>query len=292
MNVRTSGEDRIALVTGAARGIGQAIAVRLAADGHRLALADVLPMDETVLAIKSADGQATAYTCDLAVDPGRLAADVLADFGRVDVLVNNAGVMRFLPFGSIGLDDLRSMQAVNVEAPFQLAQAVAPGMISRGWGRIINMASNTVWSPPGPEFVPYIITKGAIVGFTRALAVALGEHGITVNAIAPGLTRTPGSVADNAEAHFEHVRLAQPIKRSTVPGDLTGTVSYLASDDAAMVTGQVIRIDGGLVTLLTRDRSGSGPRRHAGRLRALAGRYWRESPVWHRGRTWSQRKVA
>lgn len=243
------GRDRVALVTGAARGIGQAIAVRLAADGYRLALADLLPLDETAGAIESAGGQATSYACDLAVDPGGMAARVLADFGRVDVLVNNAGLMRFHAFGSIGLDDWRRMQAVNVEAPFHLAQALAPSMVSRGWGRIINTASNTFWHPPGPEFVAYITTKGAIVGFTRALAVALGEHGVTVNAIAPGLTRTPGSAVDNPEAHFEEVRLAQAIKRSTVPADLAGTVSYLASDDAAMVTGQVIRVDGGLVTL-------------------------------------------
>jgi NAD(P)-dependent dehydrogenase (short-subunit alcohol dehydrogenase family) len=248
MSARVSDPERVALVTGAARGIGQAIAIRLAADGHRLALADVLPLDETVLAIKSAGGQATGYGCDLAVDPGAMAADVLADFGRVDVLVNNAGLMHFHSFGSIELDDWRHMQAVNVEAPLQLAQAIAPSMTSRGWGRIINTASNTFWRPPGPEFVAYITTKGAIVGFTRALAVALGEHGITVNAIAPGLTVTPGSTGGNSAAHFEQVRLAQAIKRSTVPDDLTGTVSYLASDDAAMVTGQVIRVDGGLVT--------------------------------------------
>lgn len=249
MSEQAKDAGRVALVTGAARGIGQAIAVRLAQDGHRLALADRLPLGETVHAIESAGGQAAAYICDLALDPAGMAARVLADLGRVDVLVNNAGLMRFQEFGSVALDDWRCLQAVNVEAPFQIAQTVAPGMMSRGWGRIINTASNTFWRPPGPDFVAYITTKGAIVGFTRALAVALGAHGITVNAIAPGLTRTPGSVADNPEAHFEDVRLAQAVKRSTEPEDLAGAVSYLASDDAAMVTGQVIRIDGGLVTL-------------------------------------------
>ena len=188
--------QRVALVTGAARGIGQAIALRLAETGHALVLADILPADETVTAIKDAGGQ-----------------------------------------------------AVNVEASFQLCAAFVPGMAERGFGRIINVASNTVWKPPGPGFVAYIASKGAVVGFTRAMATELGSSGITVNAIAPGLTRSPGAEEGNTAEHFEQVRLAQAIKRSLQPGDMAGTVAFLASDDASMITGQAIRIDGGLATL-------------------------------------------
>jgi 3-oxoacyl-[acyl-carrier protein] reductase/(S)-1-phenylethanol dehydrogenase len=242
---------RVAVVTGAARGIGQAIALRLAEAGHVLALGDVRPADETAAAIADLGGEVFSVGCDLGSPEGvdLLVRSVGDRFGRCDVLVNCAGLMLFRPFAEVDLDTWRRIQAVNVEAAFQLCAAFVPGMAERGFGRIVNVASNTVWKPPGAGFVPYIASKGAIVGFTRALAVELGASGITVNAIAPGLTRSPGAEEGNTEEHFDDVRMAQAVKRSLVPGDMGGAVAFLASDDAAMISGQTLRIDGGLVTL-------------------------------------------
>jgi NAD(P)-dependent dehydrogenase (short-subunit alcohol dehydrogenase family) len=242
---------RVAVVTGAARGIGQAIALRLAEAGHALALGDVRPADETADAIGDAGGEAFCVGCDLGSAAGvdLLVREVSERFGRCDVLVNCAGLMLFQPFAEVTLDTWRRIQAVNVEAAFQLCAAFVPGMAERGFGRIVNVASNTVWKPPGAGFVPYIASKGAIVGFTRALATELGASGITVNAIAPGLTRSPGAEEGNTEEHFDAVRMAQAVPRSLQPGDMAGAVAFLASDDAAMISGQTLRIDGGLVTL-------------------------------------------
>jgi NAD(P)-dependent dehydrogenase (short-subunit alcohol dehydrogenase family) len=241
----------VAVVTGAARGIGQAIALRLAEAGHAVVLGDVRPADETAAAIANAGGEACCVGCDLGSPEGvdTLVRAVNGLFGYCDVLVNCAGLMLFRPFTEVDLDTWRRIQAVNVEAAFQLCAAFVPGMAERGFGRIVNVASNTVWKPPGAGFVPYIASKGAIVGFTRALAVELGASGITVNAIAPGLTRSPGAEEGNTEEHFGEVRMAQAVKRSLVPGDMAGAVAFLASDDAAMISGQTLRIDGGLVTL-------------------------------------------
>jgi NAD(P)-dependent dehydrogenase (short-subunit alcohol dehydrogenase family) len=242
---------RVAVVTGAARGIGQAIALRLAQAGHVVAVGDVRPADETVAAIRTAGGDAVAVGCDLdsAAGVDLLARQVTERFGHVDVLVNCAALMLFRPLPELDLDTWRRIQAVNVEAAFLLCAAFVPGMAERGFGRVINVASNTVWKPPGAGFVGYITSKGAIVGFTRAMAVELGASGVTVNAIAPGLTRSPGAEEGNTAEHFEEVRRAQAVTRSLLPADMAGAVAFLASDEAAMITGQTLRIDGGLVML-------------------------------------------
>jgi NAD(P)-dependent dehydrogenase (short-subunit alcohol dehydrogenase family) len=243
-------DDRVALVTGAAGGLGRAIAVRLAGQGYRLALADIRSAADTTAEIAEVGVEPYSAICDLGspADVERLAAGVLERFGRCDILVNNAAHQVIRSLDELDLSTWRRVQAVNVDAPYQLCAAFTPGMAERGFGRVINIVSNTVWEPPGTGFLAYVTSKAGLVGFTRALAVELGEHGVTVNAVAPGLTRTPGSQRLPAE-HFEAVRRQQAIKRTIEPADLVGTVAFLASDDAALITGQAIRVDGGLVTL-------------------------------------------
>ena len=177
-----------------------------------------------------------------------LAAGVLADPGRCDVLVNNAAHLGRHAFEDLDLDIWRRFQAVNVEAPFLLCSSLVPAMAQRGGGRVVNIVSNTVWAPPAAGLCAYVTTKGALLGFTRALAVEFGGRGVTVNAVAPGsadagiavghgarrLRACPRAPGGRPLAHARGRRRRRP---------------YLVSDDAAAVTGQALRVDGGLVTL-------------------------------------------
>lgn len=237
---------RVAVLTGAAGGLGQAFALRLAASGHRLLLTDRVSCADTVAQVRAAGGQADALPCDLADtdDVQRFAAAALAATGRVDVLVNNAAFMPMAPLPQITAALWRQILTVNIDAPFLLAQAFSVGMAQRGWGRIVNLASSTVWGPP-PGMSAYATSKMGVIGLTRALAAELGSQGITVNAISPGLTRHPGSAAHLPPEAFEHVRQRQFIPRTEEPADLTGALAFLVSDDAAFYTGQVMNVDGG-----------------------------------------------
>ncbi|HEX4010241.1 MAG TPA: SDR family oxidoreductase [Solirubrobacteraceae bacterium] len=237
---------RVALVTGGARGLGRAIATRLAADGLEVVIADRAGAAETAAEIANAH----AEVVDLA-DAGQtraLAGRVLATFGRCDVLVNNAAQLGRYELEELDLDTWRRFIAVNVDAAFLLCAELVPVMARQGGGRVVNIVSNTVWSPP-PGMLAYVTTKAALVGFTRALALEYGGRGVTVNAVAPGLTPTPGSQADLGPEMFDEVRRHQAIDRSLAPEDIAAAVAYFVSDDAAAVTGQSLRVDGGRVVL-------------------------------------------
>ena len=224
---------RVAVVTGGAGAIGGAIAAALAAAGHAVVTLD----------------QAGDPPVDLSrEDEVRAAADaVLARHGRCDVLVHAAATFDRADLAGVDLPTWRRVQAVNVESALLLAQAFAPGMAARGFGRIIFVVSDTIWSPPAGDMLPYVTSKGALVALARTLAVGLGGHGIAVTCVAPGLTATPAARAGMPQAAFDDVRSRQALPRTLVPGDVAATVCFLASDAAAALTGQTLCVDGGLI---------------------------------------------
>jgi NAD(P)-dependent dehydrogenase (short-subunit alcohol dehydrogenase family) len=248
-------KDKVAVITGAANGIGQAFAGRLAEDGVHVVIADIADGGQTVKLVEAAGRQALACKCDVTSQDSvsAMAAQVQQKFGRCDIVINCAGIFPQLNFEQMKFEDWRRVMAINLDSAFLVSAAFVPGMKQRGWGRIVSMASSTLGSVV-TGFVHYVASKGGIVGFTRALATELGPHGVTVNAIAPGLTRSPGTLARTPRAGFasmedEFVANAsmQAIKRPEVPDDLVGTISFLTSDDAAFITGQTLSVDGGRV---------------------------------------------
>jgi NAD(P)-dependent dehydrogenase (short-subunit alcohol dehydrogenase family) len=248
-------KDKVAVITGAANGIGQAFAKRLAEDGVHIVIADVAPGDQTVKLVEQAGRQALACPCDVTSEASvaAMAQQVQQKFGRCDILVNCAGIYPQQDFGQMKFEDWRRVLSINLDSVFLVSAALTPGMKQRGWGRVVNLASSTLGSVV-TGFVHYMSSKAGIVGFTRALATELGPYGVTVNAISPGLTRSPGTLARkprsglaDMEAEFALAATMQAIKRPEVPDDLVGTVSYLTSDDAAFITGQTLNVDGGRV---------------------------------------------
>ncbi|GIG92543.1 SDR family NAD(P)-dependent oxidoreductase [Plantactinospora endophytica] len=237
---------KVAFVTGGSRGIGAAVAVRLAEDGADVALTyrqDAEAAGAVVARIEALGRRGLAIRADSA-DPGAIGAAVdraAGEFGRLDVLVNNAGAFLVGPLAEVGLAEFEQTVAVNVRAPFVAARAAARHMVDGG--RIISIGSNVAERAPFPGFALYSMSKTALIGLTKGLGRDLGPRGITVNLVNPGPTDTDANPADSPMA--DTVRGFTAVGRYAEPAEIAATVAWLAGTDSSYVTGATINVDGG-----------------------------------------------
>jgi NAD(P)-dependent dehydrogenase (short-subunit alcohol dehydrogenase family) len=252
-------KHRTALVTGAGRGIGRAIAITLAGAGAHVAVTarTARELEETVATIKQQGGKAVALSADLAAPgvPQQIAKDAAAQLGRIDILVNNAGIgSSSSPKPVVDFDDefWELTLRLNLTAPYLLSKAVLPAMIQRKWGRIINVASIN-GRIPSPHAAAYVASKHGLLGLTKSMALEVARDGVTVNAINPGPVHTVMNdrrVAYDAQRRgvsFEELANSlTPMGRRLEPEDIGPLALYLASDQSASLTGQGINIDGGI----------------------------------------------
>ena len=235
-------EHKVAIVTGAAQGIGKAIADRLAQDDVVVVIADVNEEKAHEVA-QSLGGLAVKTDVSNPADVTNLVKTVMDTYGRIDILVNDAAVVPFVRWEDLTLEEWRRVMSVNVDGLFLMCRAVGDEMAKAGFGRIINIASN-VFVAGTPNLAHYVASKGAVIGFTRALAGEVGKYGITVNAVAPGLTESEGVMAGEHQHGFDYVVPMQAIGRRGLPKDIAPAIAFLASEEAGWVTGSLLVVDG------------------------------------------------
>ena len=234
-------DDRVAIVTGGGQGIGKAIADKLAEEGATVVVAD----------IKGAEAAAPEGGMGLEIDVSkeddvkRMVDETVGAYGKLDVLVNNAAIVPFTAWDDIDFAEWRRIMSVNLDGTFLACHYGHKPMREAGYGRIVNIASNVVLAGT-PNLAHYVASKGGIFAFTRALAREIGQYGITVNSVAPGLTETEGVMASPHKEAFEFVQMLQAIPRRGVAADIAPAVAFLASEEAGWITGQMLVSDAGM----------------------------------------------
>ena len=236
-------DGRVAIVTGAAQGIGKAIADKLADEGATVVVADVNGDGAQQAAPEGGMGMQVDVSKE--DDVKRMVDETVGAYGKLDILVNNAAIVPFKAWDEVDFAEWRRIMAVNLDGAFLTCHHGHKPMREAGYGRIVNIASNVILAGT-PNLAPYVASKGGVFAFTRALAREIGQYGITVNSVAPGLTETEGVMASPHKEAFEFVQMLQCIPRRGVAADIAPAVAFLASEEAGWVTGQMLVADAGM----------------------------------------------
>ena len=234
-------DGRVAIVTGGGQGIGKAIADKLAEEGATVVVADIKGAEQAA----PAGGMGLTVDVSSEDDVKRMVDETVSAYGKLDVLVNNAAIVPFTAWDDIDFAEWRRIMAVNLDGTFLCCHYGHKPMREAGYGRIVNLASNVVLAGT-PNLAHYVASKGGIFAFTRALAREIGQYGITVNSVAPGLTETEGVMASPHSEAFEFVQMLQAIPRRGVAADIAPAVAFLASEEAGWITGQMLVSDAGM----------------------------------------------